>query len=266
MIDIFVTIKDRYELSNKSLLSLYDSISDRSLYRLTVLFDGIYPTEEGFDEIYNTLDKIDVDYVLTSFVNEGLGPTINRALSHIESINQWYSDPKAGDSSKVSDLIVYCQDDLLYTKDWLITLRDRFYQLEKPLKLGFATGLECVEHKTKSQIPNPKTNKPDLLKDWIRAAQMMARREYWMSMYPITRFDPETQRVRAKPNNGIGSGVDWHFIRNHENSVCKTGKTCLVMPGLVTHLGYNKSTWLKRNLPESESDLKVIENENCKNL
>ena len=79
------------------------------------------------------------------------------------------------------------------------------------------------------------------------------------SMWPIPRFDPETQRERAKPNDGIGSGVDWHFIRNAENSVCKTGKTCLVVPGLIQHNGFDQSTWLKRELPESDEDKRKIE-------
>ena len=91
---------------------------------------------------------------------------------------------------------------------------------------------------------------------------MFARRSYWMSMFPIPRFDPETGQVRAKPNDGLGSGVDWHVIRNHQNSICKTGRTCLVLPGLLQHMGFNKSTWLNRELPESELDKAIIRNNN----
>ena len=82
-------------------------------------------------------------------------------------------------------------------------------------------------------------------------------------MYPIHPFDPETGRKRAKPNDGMGSGVDWWFIRNHDNSVCKTGKTCLVLPGLVKHLGYNQSTWLQngREMPESTEDKEALAQE-----
>jgi hypothetical protein len=93
-----------------------------------------------------------------------------------------------------------------------------------------------------------------ILKDWIRAANIFGRHDYWMSMYPISRIDPETGRERAKPNDGMGSGVDWWFIRNHPNSVCKTGRTNLVIPGLLQHMGYDKSTWLQRELPESDAD------------
>ena len=83
---------------------------------------------------------------------------------------------------------------------------------------------------------------------------MMALHGYWMSMWPIPRIDAETGRERGRPNDGLGSGVDWHFVRVHENSVCKRGKTNLIIPGLVVHSGYKESTWLKRELPESEED------------
>lgn len=96
-------------------------------------------------------------------------------------------------------------------------------------------------------------------KDWIRATCMLARHDYWMSMWPISRIDPETGRERGKPDNGMGSSVDWWFIRNHPNSVTKTGRTNLVIPGLLQHTGYKDSTWLKRELPESESDKRIID-------
>lgn len=248
--DIFVTIKNRGSLARESLKSLFEN-TDKSQYRLTVVRDGNFLNtsfvlrDEGFVD--------NVDYVLTSNENEGLGPSINRALAHIDTINKWYSDERAGEPEMVAPFVVYCQDDLLYTPGWLEKLSKFYLLFEQQHKLGFASGLECVEHKKTTTLPNGM-----VLKNWIRAAQMFARREYWMSMWPIPRFDPETGRVRAKPNDGIGSGVDWHFIRNHENSVDKTNKTCLVIPGLVKHLGYNDSTWLKRELPESDADKEFI--------
>lgn len=252
--DIFVTVKDRYELATRSLSSLFECTA-RVDFRLTICVDGRVTAGSDIpDEFFNHLNR--ADYVLSSTKNEGLGPTINRALAHIESINGWYSDSRVEVTDQVADLIVMCQDDLLYTMNWLPKLSRRFYQLESAMKLGFATGLECVEHKIKHTTS---FDDGTMMKDWIRAAQMLGRREYWMSMWPIPRFDPETQNVRAKPNDGIGSGVDWHFVRNHQNSVCKTGRTNLVIPGLIQHMGYNQSTWLKRELSESEQDKRRIE-------
>lgn len=199
------------------------------------------------------------DYVLRSLENEGLGPTINRAIAHIQSINEWHSDPEVGNPSRVAPYIVMCQDDLLYTPSWLPILASRFRAYGMLRQLGFASGLECVEHPTREVLQGKSSMTSQIvLKDWIRAAHMLGTREYWASLMPIPAFDPETCRLRARPNDGIGSGVDWWLIRNHENSVCKTGRTCLVMPGLVQHAGYDRSTWLPRELPESESDKERI--------
>lgn len=245
--DIFVTIKPtwkRRDLTARSITSLLEN-TDRSKFRLTLCIDGAPD--------YNPSHGWTADYVLSSLENEGLGPTINRAIAHIQSINEWHSDPMVGNLTRVAPYIVMCQDDLLYTKDWLPILASRFRAYGMQYPLGFASGVECVEHPVRQVLADG-----IVLKDWIRASQMLATREYWASLMPIPAFDPETKRLRAKPNGGMGSGVDWWLIRNHENSVCRTGRTCLVMPGLVQHAGYDTSTWLARELPESDSDKERI--------
>lgn len=260
--DIFVTVKpslERLSLTAQSLKSLAEC-TDRSQYRLTICLDGQLPSVplEGHHEqlaclMFLTGLHRHCDYILQSSENEGLGPTINRAVAHIKTVNDWYGHSTHGDKDKVAPYIVMCQDDLLYTKDWLPKLVSRFQAYGRQYVLGFATGVECPEHSIKKDLGGGV-----LLKDWIRASQMMATREYWESLMPIPRLDPETGRVRAKPNDGLGSGVDWWLIRNHPNSVCRTGRTCLVIPGLCQHAGYDRSTWLNRELPESERDKEIV--------
>lgn len=235
----------------RSLRSLREN-TDPVQYRLTTCIDGLENCSSRLiDEIVDCSD-----HVIISGHNEGLGPTINRAVAHIDQTNRWFSHPTHGDWSQVSGFICMCQDDLLYTDGWLERLFHEFLRAEANLKnVRFATGLECVEHREQIEKDG------QLFKRWIRAAQMFGRRDYWQSLMPIPRFDPETGRVRARPNDGIGSGVDWWMIRNHPNSVSKTDGWCLVIPGLVKHLGYRSSTWLQRELPESESDKSQIEME-----
>lgn len=246
LVDIFITYKNRSELFEKSFQSFLEH-TNKDLYRLTVVCDG-------YDIPSFILENSKIDYILFNRNNAGLGPAINHALSHIKTLNEWNStSPLQEDKKLVSDFVCYCQDDLLYTQHWLEKLMQMFLLFEKQYNLGFASGIECVEHKTKKVL-----SKEVILKDWIRAANMFARTQYWLSMAPISPHDPETGRKRAKPNDGMGSGVDWWFIRNHENSVCKANKTCLVMPGLLMHLGYKESTWLARELPESEKDKEFI--------
>lgn len=256
--DVFVTIKpteERSELTFRSLESLLEN-TDHDQIRLTICLDGRIPSFWSPRFLVS-----EADYVLHANANEGLGPSINRAISHIKGINDWYSDPQVGDPDMVAPYIVMCQDDLLYAKDWLPILASRFRAYGMQHRLGFASGVECVEHPIRMIIREEMHGDGAIyLKDWVRAAHMLGTREYWESLMPIPPFDPETGRLRAKPNDGMGSGVDWWLIRNHENSVCRTNRTCLVMPGLVQHAGFASSTWLKRELPESESDKEKIRN------
>lgn len=242
MIDVFITTKPgREELTQKSLRSFIDNTT--CSYRLTLYVDGKNHGLMNSDEFSHA------NYIITSNENEGLAPAINRCMSHISATNAFYADKQVPDYTQVSEFVVMLQDDLEYTKAWLDRLSRLFLFFEDKHKIGFASGLECVEHPTKAVIAGG-----ILLKQWIRASCMFARREYWESMMPIPRWDPETRNIRAKPNNGMGSGVDWWLIRNHENSVDRSGRTCLVQPGLVRHIGYKNSTWLKRDLPESDED------------
>lgn len=235
-----MTTRNRPELLRKSLQSLKDC-TDKSLFRLTVVDDGSWvETRLELDMFQST-----IDFVLTNNQNRGLGPSINTALVHVDALKRWDTNP--------NPFTCYVQDDIQYSPDWLIKLESNFAKLEQVLKLGFASGIESIEHPVKEKLA-----KGMITKDWIRATCMFARHDYWMSMWPISRIDPETGRERGRPNDGLGSSVDWWFIRNHPNSVCKTGRTNLVIPGLLRHIGYKQSTWLKRDLPESDSDKEAM--------
>jgi hypothetical protein len=251
--DIFVTHLpgNREDLLLASLDSLW-RCTEEGDYRLTLVVDGT-PTPGLAFLLCEDLFSDRIHRLIVHRKTMGLGPSINGAVASISQTNAWFSDPLAGDPQHVAPFIVMCQDDVLYRPSWIRQLTKNFCLFEKSERLGFATGIECVEHPAKKRLPNGM-----LLKDWIRAAQMFGRREYWESMMPIPRFDPRTGQVRARPNDGIGSGVDWWLVADHPNSVCKTGRTNLVIPGLCQHAGSSRSTWLKRDLPESEADLATV--------
>lgn len=259
LVDIFVTTFRRPELLKLSLKSLNDSIDvTKTPFRLSLIVDGVLDGDKTLPVAMEFQKEGLVDHLVTHRENLGLGPSINQALGHIQSLNEWHRSRSEYD--RISEFVCYCQDDLIYSHGWLESMMQWFAFFENIKKLGFASGVECVEHKVKEEL-GTFANQRIVTKDWIRAANMFARREYWMSMCPIPGMDPETGRLRAKPNDGMGSGVDWWFIRNHDNSVCKTGRTCLVLPGLIKHAGYKKSTWLSRELPESQTDKDSIQYE-----
>ncbi len=241
LVDLVVTHypknERRVEIAHASLRSLLNCT--HTPYRLTWVCDGgSYSVPEAHR---NIICK----------TNRGLGPSVNEAMAAIQAENTWYE--QRGEMENVSSLVCYLQDDIQYSVNWLINLVTMFAKFEPAMKIGFATGIECPEHAVKKEI-GTFGNQRVLTKDWIRMTCMLARREYWMSMLPIHGMDPETQQKRARPHDGMGSGCDWWLIRNHPNSVCRTGRTNLVVPGLLTHMGYKDSTWLSRDLPESDED------------
>ncbi len=187
-----------------------------------------------------------VDHRIVHRKNLGLGPSINEALCHINALKM-YDEVR-------SPLTCYVQDDVLFKKDWLSKLSSKFMQLAPALNLGFASGHSAVEHRDDPRAQTKVLNDEMYTNKYIRATCMLSDQNYWMSMWPIPRFDPETGQERGRPHDGLGSGVDWHFVRVHSQSVCRTGKTNLIIPGLVVHNGYRESTWLKRELPETQED------------
>ncbi len=236
MIDIFITTCGRQELFKKSFESFLKS-TNKDLYRLTLVVDG--GKEKGTD--YSLFDQ--ADHVLWHNVSLGLGPSINQALCHINNLNTYFDNNK-------SSFICMIQDDVEYQNGWLDKLIKVYSIFSRTHKIGFVTGHEAPEHATTGTIQFGKDTL--LLKPWIRATNMMATTEYFLSMYPIPRMDPETGRERARPHGGMGSSVDWWFIRNHVNSVCKSGRINIVYPGLIKHVGDTTSTWYKGTLPENK--------------
>ena len=234
--DLFITTFGRKELFEKSLDSLLAN-TDRDQFNLTIVVDGGSVKESSLKSFECA------DTILWSKNNLGLGPSINSALAHISTSNNYFDNNK-------NPYICMVQDDVLYSPDWLEKLIRVHRAYSKVKKIGFASGHDAPEHPRRGEI---KFGQDVLyLKDWIRATNMLAEREYFLSMMPIPRIDPETGRERGKPNNGMGSSCDWHFIRNNSNSVCKTGRTNIVYPGLIKHIGFDQSTWLDRPLPENK--------------
>src|SRR5258708_4802534 len=152
LVDIFITTKSRPQLLRKSLQSLSDC-TQKHLYRLTVVWDGHDGQMDS--QTWNVLREFDaiIDHTLIHSENLGLGPSINQALIHIDTLNRWYSEfpfHTAAAVDNCTEFICYCQDDLLYSPGWLERLFKMFMFHEKIHKLGFASGVECVEHEVKA--------------------------------------------------------------------------------------------------------------------
>jgi hypothetical protein len=248
--DIIVTHKPdggkRSQIFERSIESLCQKTV--APYRLTIIVDGYQLEGEPFPDAFGY-----ADHVLMSGQNLGLGPSINRALAHVYSLNDYYGHETHGDPSQTSQYIALCQDDILYGENWLQKLI-KFREVHKKEKLAFASGIESIEHPPRKSVGGGA-----ILKDWVRMTQLVAPVDFWRSFPPSPRYDRETGRVRAKPNDGIGSSVDWYYVRDPQHGLVGRGLTNLVIPGLCQHIGWDSSTWLDRPLPESDADKKKIE-------
>jgi GT2 family glycosyltransferase len=139
MIDIFVTTTThRPEMTNKSLSSLFEN-TDKSLYRLTVVVDGVQDQKDIPSKCF------DADYLLVNKQNIGLGPSVNHALAHIVTLNNYFDNKK-------SRFVNYVQDDVEYTKGWLEKLVKVYDLFSRTQKLGFVSGHNAPEHDTTGEI------------------------------------------------------------------------------------------------------------------
>jgi len=243
-VEVFVTTMNRPLLLERCLRSVRENATDVP-HMLTVLSDGdqTAATERALQGI--------PDFFYVSKKNVGLGPTVNTALSLLNSR-----------MDSTSDLWCYLQDDTVVSPGWLSTLIQRFVVNERVHNLFFASGHDAPEHdvfsddawgrelRRRGVLPRTEIGPNTFLKPYIRATNMLGRARTWLSMHPIPPVDLETGRLRGRPHDGLGSGVDWHFLRAHPKSPLVCGGTNLVVPGLVTHVGADRSTWFKGTLPE----------------
>jgi hypothetical protein len=251
--DILITTvgcgRGRPKLLKKTLQSLFENTLVNKNCRVSIIQDGIDP---DIDEVIQDYDLM-FEHVFKSTMNDGLAPSFNSSFAFLDSKNQYWNDPTVGDIGKVSQMFCYVQDDVVFEKGWLEKQYRLFQTLKNQHNLAMVSGIESYEHPTVKDLGGGL-----LLKNWVRMTQFLTPWNVLREMLPIPYYDPETKKRRAKPNDGVGSSADWWLCRNHEKSLVKSGRNCLVIPGQLKHIGADHSSWLNRSLPESIEDRKKI--------
>lgn len=221
------------------------------LHHLNQSLESLMKHTNSYDELViaddNSTDGTQ-DY-LHDLCQYHIGPQISISLSDknvgvCESINRilkYYHD-KYGDGEDI--FLAKMEDDMSYTPGWLDKCLELF-ELYKNLPVGFVGGYVAPEHPTIERIHHPDGTLL-YLRTEMRGNCMIGRLKYWYSMYPIPENIPGKSYRRGKPDNGHGSHNDWHFLRDHELSVEKTGKICILYPNLLKHEGAEQSTWGNR--------------------
>jgi glycosyltransferase involved in cell wall biosynthesis len=239
---ILITTKDRLKFLNNCLESIKRTTPES---RIFIVSDG--SNSDTIEYITNS-DNIE-GYVINK-TNIGIAPSIEIGLHLINNYHRFrYNEGLEKDQDP---WISYVQDDVEFIQnEWDKKLWGAYLQCYNAPPIGF-TGIGFVTGHVAPEHSNSIRQTFDIgyeFRDHIRATHMMAPLSFWLEQLPIT-VNGELDRPRGHPGNGIGSDIDWYFLRDHDKSVLKRGMTNLVVPGILKHIGADNSTWQKNILPE----------------
>lgn len=220
MTHILITTYDRPALLRRSLESLFECTQGE--FQVLVSDDGS-PGEETAQVLGDSSDKI--AQTLLGRTEAGLVDSFNRLFEASVALGP-------------VEFVCYAQDDVTYTPDWL---KKCVHVLELfPGELGFVTGFDAPEHTSHGALSQ--NGVVVVRKLYTRATHLIARREFWESVGPVPRRNPDGS-VRGRPDSGRGSNVDWYWMKHAERSSEKQGKMVGCLRGLVEHQGEGHSTW-----------------------
>jgi len=157
----------------------------------------------------------------------------------------------------------YLQDDTIITKKgWLEIIFDQYESFGEKENISFMSGHDAPEHKTiRTFNISGLTVKTKVS---MRATNMIAETLYWRRFMPIYLDNPDGS-LRGFPTpgkngeRGMGSNIDVYLTGCNSQGYVeadasiynphKAGLKCLVIPGLVKHIGHSAedSTWGNEN-------------------
>lgn len=227
-----ITTYNRLSFLNKSIESLLECTPD---FDELVIADD-FSSDGTIDYLVELSQENPKIHITVANTNSGVCESVNRILQYCHS--------KFGNIEDV--FLAKMEDDMSYTPGWLDKCLDLF-EIYKDQPIGFVGGYVAPEHPTVRMVDHPNGHKL-FARTEMRGNCMIGRLDYWYSMYPIPENIPGKSYRRGKPDNGHGSHNDWHFLRDHDLSVEKTGKICILYPGLLKHEGAESSTWGNRTI------------------
>jgi len=196
--------------------------------RVVIFDDG--STDSSYSDLAETVeDTYDLNITYVKWANNvGLCSAFQVAFRGLEA--EW----SATGIKEAEHFLSYVQDDVTFNyPNWLELCEKKYKEAVEYRRIGFISGHTAPEH-AETDVPCPVDG--CRFRTWIRATHMMAPVCYWKSMLPIPELAPDGMR-RGHPSPNRGSGFDWHFVRDHELSVERTGRTNLIVEGLCTHIG-----------------------------
>jgi len=239
VIDIILTTYERPHFLLKTVTAILGNTLPGS-YRLTVSDDCSRDHETP--AILDWIDERWIGTVIRHSKREGIVPGFNGLWERVKD-----SD---------SEYVCYLQDDAMpVQKGWLQTLVEAFEDSKGRMNVGFFCGFDAPEHPVSRTVIDV-MGRTVLLKASTSATNLIATKGFWKSVgVPVPLLNPDGKK-RGFPNDGVGSQIDlWltgcmslsRFTKWAASPTCSflQGKSVLVVPGLIQHLGQEKkdSTW-----------------------
>ena len=157
--------------------------------------------------------------IIISARNEGLSYPWGLLYKTIMEYNYHFEDPSPY-------LISFTQDDMSFHHEWAEQSIKAFEENED---LAILTCHHTPHHK-KKEIRKLSNEYPLFIKDTLQGTNMIAKPETWDKLLPI--------EVKDHHNN-----EDWWIVRDSPNAPSKKGAKYGCLPGMATHIGWNRSSW-----------------------
>lgn len=246
MIDCIFSICCRNEkraaIARESLRSFFDNTDPARVRTLAVIDGGLdFSAEFPFDTVIRHKDSA------------GIALSLNTAIGMIRSRDHYYvkegRNPRA---SAPTEYISYHQDDLLYSKGWLDKCLQPFVRYPQ---VCFVSGWKN-DH---SDHPVSKQEGEFMLKLTLSGQHLMARKDYWFSLDPMTMLygwnagvlpyephrggpeNPFEERGNPGPNRKC-SRFDWYLMIDNPRSPVLAGRFNVALD-VITNIGKQDSTW-----------------------
>lgn len=241
MLDIILTTYNRIEFLKRTLGSIFVKTTGLP-YRLFIIDDY---SRDGTAEYLASLKNEHLCYVMLSKKRNGIRYGFNMLWAEVEAYNSFYES---------FPYLCYHQDDVEIVDDkWAEKLIEAYQSLKAIHNIGFFSGCDSPEHPVNKII---QWNGENLMLKSSQAFQnAIAEKDFWRSIGPVPRFNPDGARV-GFPNDGKGSNMDVWFTGCYSKSRFNSGsaspncsflqkKSVMVIP-LMKHLGESEnSTWRK---------------------